>query len=248
MTSPPAITDEEIHAYIDGELGEVRTADITALSQYDAELAARIAAFRADKAKLQDIYGPLIARPLPPAWLHTIDRARASERKRPQTRALFAMAASIALLVMAGLTYALLSAPGKDAVVANALSARHDSLVMTAAAGTNATQEVADRTVQGELGTGVKAPDLRKLGYTLAGAHAAASGKGVTIDYRDDHNRMFTIYLQHSPGDARFDMLKRGATRICVWQDDVLSAVMMGDMSAPEMLRLATLAYAGLEA
>jgi anti-sigma factor RsiW len=248
VTSPPTITDEEIHAYIDGELGEVRTADITALSQYDAALAARIAAFRADKAKLQEIYGPLIERPLPPAWLHTIDRARRNERKWPQQRMLLAMAASIVLLVMTSLTYALLLAPGRDAVVSGALAARRDSLVMTAAAGTVTTQEVADRTVQGELGTGVKAPNLSKLGYTLAGAHPVAGGKGVTIDYRDAGGRMFTIYLQHSPGDARFDMLKRGPTRICVWQDDVLSAVMMGDMSAPEMLRLATLAYAGLEA
>ena len=45
---PPSVSDEELSAYIDVELNSVRTADITALAQYDRVLAGRIAAFRDD--------------------------------------------------------------------------------------------------------------------------------------------------------------------------------------------------------
>jgi len=33
---------------------------------------------------------------------------------------------------------------------------------------------------------------------------------------------------------------------VCLWQDDVLSTVMVGKMAAAEMLRVASLAYNGL--
>jgi hypothetical protein len=41
-------------------------------------------------------------------------------------------------------------------------------------------------------------------------------------------------------------MVSRGPVRICLWQDDVLASVMVGEMSSAEMLRVASLAYNGL--
>jgi anti-sigma factor RsiW len=244
----PEISDEELSTYIDGELSAVRMSDITSLAQYDRALAQKIAALRDDKMRLSEIYGPLIARPVPAAWLHTIEQAQRQSRREPLPRRVFAMAASIALILFGLLTYGLVSRSHGDTTIADALTARHESQVMTAAANTTITPETADRTVQALLGESVKAPDLTKLGYRLAAAHTVTNGKAVAIDYADAQNRVVTLYLRHSPGTERFDMTKRGTTRICVWQDEVLSAVVLGDMSAGEMLRLATLAYTGLTA
>ncbi|TAK98332.1 MAG: hypothetical protein EPO08_19355 [Rhodospirillaceae bacterium] len=248
MSDRPQITDEELHAYIDGELSRVRAADITALAQYDRELARKIAAFRADKARLVELYGPVGERPVPAAWLHTIERAQRRSTIWPSRQTIYAIAASLALMVVSMATYKIIKPSDEDPTVAQALAARHESLVMTDAAGTVSTMEAANHVVQDILGPTIKTPDLSKLGYTLAAAHAMPERKAVTIDYRDGQNHVFTVYLSHSPGTERFDMLKRGATRICVWQDEELSAVMVGEMSAGEMLRLATLAYAGLTA
>ncbi len=44
-------------------------------------------------------------------------------------------------------------------------------------------------------------------------------------------------------GPDRFDIHRRGNTQICVWQNDDLSVVMTGDMSAREMLKVANLTY-----
>jgi anti-sigma factor RsiW len=242
------ISDEELSAYIDGELGAVRMTDITSLAQYDHVLAQRIASFRDDKLRLSEIYGPLSARPLPPAWLHTVEQAQRQRRSVPARRRLYAMAACLALLIVGALAYGLIARSREDTTVADAMTARHESLVMTAATGTTITEDAANLTIQALLGSSVKAPDLGKLGYRLAAAHTVANGKAVTLDYADANNRIVTLYLRRSPGTARFDMTRRGPTRICVWQDEVLSAVMLGEMSAGEMLRLATLAYAGLSA
>jgi anti-sigma factor RsiW len=56
-----------------------------------------------------------------------------------------------------------------------------------------------------------------------------------------------TIYVRKSDGDARFDLLRRGKLRVCIWQDEVVSAVMTGDMSAGEMMRVASAAYSSLD-
>ena len=94
----------------------------------------------------------------------------------------------------------------------------------------------------------LKLPDLTKAGYTLAQVAVLPEhgAKAVRIDYRNDANQVFTLYLSASSGHEAFDIVKRGDLRICLWQDDVLSTVMMGEMSAAEMLRVASLAYNGL--
>ena len=248
MSEQAKITEEELHAYIDGELSPVRAADITALIQYDRDLAQKIAAFRADKVRLAEVYGPLIERPLPAAWLQTIERAELRKAVWLSRPTLWAMAASIVVMIVGIGTYAMFNRADDDAVISAALTARHEAVATLADSTTTTTVELANRTVEEALGPTVKAPDLSKLGYTLAAAHTRSDNKAVTIDYRDERNHIFTVYLSHSPGTERFDMLKRGTARICIWQDEDLSAVMVGEMSAGEMLRVASLAYAGLNA
>jgi anti-sigma factor RsiW len=95
----------------------------------------------------------------------------------------------------------------------------------------------------------VKAPDLSRVGYKLASMRiygGIAGGKAVELSYRDGSDRVFTLYLRHPSSPPRVDLLNRDGVRICIWQDDVVGAVMVGRMSAGEMARIASLAYAGL--
>jgi anti-sigma factor RsiW len=89
------------------------------------------------------------------------------------------------------------------------------------------------------------------MGYKLVGLRIynnAQSGKAAELLYRHTSGRMFALYLRHPSGAPRFDQYKQGNLRVCIWQDDVIGAVMTGEMSAAEMQRLASLAYTGLEA
>jgi anti-sigma factor RsiW len=112
-----------------------------------------------------------------------------------------------------------------------------------------ATPEMADQMLTAALGMMLKAPDLNRMGYSLATIRTYSDvpgGSSVELDYRNAENRLFTLYLRRPSGPARIELLERAGTRICIWQDDVLGTVMLGEMSAGEMARLASLAYAGL--
>ena len=52
--------------------------------------------------------------------------------------------------------------------------------------------------------------------------------------------------MRASDGTVRFDLLRRGRARVCVWQDDVVGVVIIAPMSAGEMMRVASGAYAAL--
>ena len=123
-----------------------------------------------------------------------------------------------------------------------------------------ATQQVVDVSVSapGEernqvlskaLDMNVKAPDLGKLGYQLADIRiysGVPGGKSVELRYRGEQNRVFTVYLRHPSGPPQVDLLQRDGLRICIWQDEYVGSVMLGEMSAGEMARAASAAYAGL--
>jgi anti-sigma factor RsiW len=99
------------------------------------------------------------------------------------------------------------------------------------------------------LAMNVKAPDLGKLGYQLAGIRiysGVPGGKAVELRYRGEQNKVFTVYLRHPSSPPRVDLFERDGLRICIWQDDVIGTVMLGEMSAGEMARAASAAYAGL--
>jgi hypothetical protein len=52
--------------------------------------------------------------------------------------------------------------------------------------------------------------------------------------------------VRRSDSAARFDQIDRRGLRVCIWQDDQISTVMAGNISAAVMQRLATLSYTGL--
>jgi len=247
----PEIHAEELHAFIDGELDAARSAEIADAARDDGVLAEQIAAFRADKAMLADVYAPLIDRPLPPEWRAQIANRGGGPRSRWWTP-LAAVAASIVLLVAGLSTYQQLPASGEEAIVREALAARADMLESHEAIAVASPSEAprADRILAAALRMRLKAPDLSRMGYRLQTVRVYANvpgGKSVELRYRDTRNRDFALYVRHPSSAVRFDQYKSAGLRICVWQDDVLGTVMTGPISAAEMQRLASLAYTGLE-
>ena len=240
MSERPYISPEELHAYIDGELNAVRAADIALLLQYDPELAARCAAYQADKRRLKEVFGPLADRPVPSEWIDRIRRHSTQQASRRRTA--FALAASIVLMIVVGLN--VYDRQTRDPLLAEALAVHHENQL----SGLRPVQP--GTSLAAVLNMPVTVPDLSRYGYSLTGmeSYPAVPGGAVKLSYHDAARHRFTLYVRHASGGERFDMLKRGPTRICIWEDDVVGAVMMGEMSAGEMLRLATLAYQQLSA
>jgi anti-sigma factor RsiW len=244
------IREEELHAFIDGELDDARRSKIDEANARDPALAARIAAFRSDKARIAGVYGALGNSPLPEKWLTRIERHAPSGDRRPLMPALAALAASLLLLVVGSAVITSAPRTRENSIVADALAARENtlrpgSIVAFQGAKLNAASGILAKT----LAMRVSAPDLSGMGYSLAALQIypdTPNGTSVELVYRGPRGADFTLFVRHSAGEARFDVFEREGVRVCLWQDDVVATVMAGRMSAAEMQRLASLAYNGL--
>jgi len=237
------ISDEDLHAYIDGALSEDRARLVREALAENAALAERVALFEADKAMFKSVYGPLADRPLPAEW---ITRARQPSRPRMNLRLAGAIAATLAVLAGAPLVWeysAVLT--GKD-VVDVALDAREGTAPKAELIATDGSPKVEryDTALRQAVASNVRVPDLSRMGYRLAGLHIY--DKAAEILYRGPQDQLYTLYIRRSDGTARFDQFARRGLRVCIWQDDQITTVMSGNVSAAAMQRLATLSYTGL--
>ncbi len=240
MSNPHPISDEDLHAYIDGALSQERALLVREALAGNAALAERVALFEADKAMFKTVYGPLAERPLPPEWTA---RVRRRTRPRMNWRLASAIAATLAVLAGSPLVWRYASVPEGGDVVDVALDARAGTLPQTQHIGAP-TVDRYDAALRQATASNVHVPDLSRMGYRLAGLQLY--DKAAEILYRGPQNQLFTLYVRRSDGSARFDQFARRGLRVCIWQDDQITTVMAGDVSAAAMQRLATLSYTGL--
>ncbi len=243
MNDPRRINDDDLHAYIDGALSEDRTLLVRQALTEDAVLAERVALFEADKAMFKSVYGPLADRPLPVEWTR-----RARQQKPPRMNLRLASAIAATLLVVAGgpLAWQYAAVLRAADVVDVALDAREGTAPKAELIATDGSPKVEryDTALREATASNVRVPDLSRMGYRLAGLHIY--DKAAEILYRGPQNQLYTLYVRRSDGTARFDQFARRGVRVCIWQDDQITTVMAGDVSAAAMQRLATLSYTGL--
>ena len=242
------ISDVELHAFIDGALDGERFREVEVGIAADPALAGRIAAYRSDMEMLKRVYAPLIDQPLPKEWLARIQSSKAPARSAMSWRLVGSIAAT--LLIVLGMAAFWQMRPAGEIVQA-ALDARgHEASaerVIAIDAGTNARQY--DSVLRAAVAVNVKVPDLSRMGYRLSSIRVypkSPAGRAAELRYRNTGGQLFTLYVRRSDGTARFDQFERDGLRVCVWQDEQLSAVMAGNVSTAAMQRLASLAYTGL--
>jgi anti-sigma factor RsiW len=251
MSTRPLIAEEELHAFIDGELDQARHDAIERILSEDTALAERVAKYRQDKERLASVYAPLLNRPVPTSWEARIRHNRVSSPRRRELVALTAIAASVVLVVGTIWLASGVRAPQTRSLVSEALAARSGDLrpESTIASGVDALS--AGREVSAALAMKARAPVLTRFGYRLATVksyEADSKRRAVELVYANAAGRELTLYVSRSVGAPRFDQFESDGLRICIWQDDVVGMVMAGNLSAAEMQRLATLAYDGLAA
>jgi anti-sigma factor RsiW len=253
--TPGGITDQELHAFLDGELDEVGAARVRAALAASAELAGRLAGLSADKALLARVYGPLAAEKLPDALVAAVYhvpvpkrtvRSRIGGTMGWQSSAL-SMAAAVALVVLGWFSWPALHQPGREPMIEAALAARSGTLHADEkfAASSLMSAGERDRLLAQTLGVPVKAPNLEKAGFRLQTVSVYA-GQAVQLSYQNAQGHAFTVYLHAPDGPDRFELRTMGEMRVCIWQNEDLTAVMLGEMSSSEMLRVASLTYADL--
>ena len=249
MNLTPEIREEELHAYIDGELGSAERARIESVLETNGNVRDRVARYRADKARIVAVYGGGMSEPLPREWTERIETATSRRRWRAQTWGVAALAASFVLVFVGVFAWRNFAQPTRIDVVSDALAARAGTVAPDSVIPAGSRQAVAAeaRVMTVALDARVKAPDLSRLGYRLVGINVySGPARSFELRYAAPDGQIFTLYLRRSTGQPRFDQFKQDGLRVCIWQDDVVGMVMAGNMSVAEMQRLASLAYTGL--
>jgi anti-sigma factor RsiW len=243
VSNQPLISDEDLHAYVDGALDGDRALAVRNALAGNAALAERAALFQADKAMLKAVYAPLTERPLPQEWI-----ARARRRSRPVVlwRLAGAVVATVLIVACVSLVWWHYAPAGTGDVVEAALDARDGTLAPQRYIVLSDISQARryDATLRQTIASNVHIPDLSRMGYKLSGLRLY--GTSAEILYQGPQGRLFTLYMKRSNGSARFDQFAHGGLRICIWQDDQISTVMVGDVSVAAMQRLAILTYTGL--
>lgn len=258
MTETDApVTEADLHAYLDGELGPERRRAIEAHLASHPEEAARLESYRRHDLLIRRSFRPLAERPLPARLTRPL--AYPARPWRRWTRALAAAAAGLTLFALGAasgwygrsLTETPTSAPRPfvadafDAHLVYAVEVRHPVEVSAEE------RDHLGTWLSRRLGVPVRIPDLSARGFELVGGRllpAAGGQPAAQLMYQDLDGRRVTVYLRHEP-DARetaFRFSHEGPLAAFYWQDRGVGLAILGELSRRDLLNLAHLVYAQL--
>ena len=244
------LRDDDVHAYIDGELDGDARAAVEAAMAADPALAETVTSYRADMAKIASVYGGDLGEPLPRRWIATIENDARRTTWRNIGLSALAMAAMVALVFGLTIAYRQSVAPASRDIVAEALAVRDNEIGPRTVISVRSVAEAQaqNSAMTKSLAARVKVPDLSRMGYRLVGIESFDSpSHAFELIYRDASARVFTLYMRRPLGETRFDQFAEKGLRICVWQDEQVAMVMAGKMPVAEMQHLASLVYNGVE-
>lgn len=257
--SPVPITDDDVHAYVDGQLAPERVVLVEAALGGDPPLAARIADMRQHNALLRDALDPVLAEAIPERLLAAaaIPASRASGLTR-RLGPVFAMAATLVLGVGLGWF-------GRDALIERAGTpttfARQVAFAHTLyASDVNRPVEIwatdEKRLVNWltkRLGFAVHAPDLNGIGYALVGGRLVAGNEQPTALFmyeNTDKERLSLQVRKQAPGtgEAAFRYAVENGVGVFYWIDDACGYAISGKIDRAQLLKVAHVVYGQLAA
>jgi anti-sigma factor RsiW len=243
------VTEDELHAYIDGELPEDRLGAVEAWLASHPDDASRVAAWREQIAAIQARYGA-IASERPPARLALNRLLRKSWPWRATA------AAVLAAFVMGGATgwfvrdastiapsgFEMFTTDAVDAHKLYAVEVRHP-VEVSATDAEHLVQWLSKR-----VGYELHAPDLNRIGLKLVGGRLlpGPTGAAAFFMYENASGERFTIYTARAeaPDTAtamRFNVL--GKCSAFYWVEGDVAYVVAGQTNREMLSKVATAAY-----
>jgi len=249
MTDKDApVTEDELHAYVDGELPAERRSIVEAWLNNRPDDAARVAAWRAQGEAIRARYGAIPMEPMPARFdLDKLARGARSWRA-------VAAAAVIGAFLVGGVVGwmargASAAAPSRfDLFTAQALDA-HQVYVVEVRHPVEVTGAEREHLVQWlskRLDHELRVPDLEASGLKLVGGRLlpGPSGPAAFFMYEGSSGERFTLY--YAPTDSPATAMRyRAADRFAAfyWVEQGLAYVVSGPVDRERLLRVAQAAY-----
>jgi anti-sigma factor RsiW len=244
------IAEEELHAWIDGQLGPERQPAVLRYLQDQPEVGHRVDAWRAQRDGLRAAFAPAAAEPIPPRLgLERLIQERLQRRRLP-----WRAAASVVLAFgLGGIGGWVLHAgrqPPVSAITLLAEQAVANHVVYAAdrrrptELGAQQRDDLA-RWVSNRLNRQVAPPDLSADGYNYMGGRLAATPDGPAglFMYDDPHGVRITVFVL--PLDAApttpIQHVDFAHVDGCAWIDKSVGYTVVGGLPPSELRRIAEL-------
>ncbi|AYR25028.1 anti-sigma factor family protein [Herbaspirillum rubrisubalbicans] len=266
----PAVSEEELHAYADGQLPAARASKIAAWLEQDpahADDLQRVRAWRAQNRVLHAHYDPVLEEALPPRLAAAVlagsgDPAQ-HRRQAPANHSSWWRYAAMLLLTLAGglggwVAHDLAgSAKVRGAQASAPVLLAHQAAVAHTVFSADirrpvevgADQEQALVTwLSRRLGANVRAPKLAPLGYDLIGGRLlpGQSGPVAQFMYQDAAGQRMTLYVSHEQvqnRDTGFRFAQEGKVNVFYWIDGQFGYALSAGIPRTELSRIASSVY-----
>lgn len=248
MTDPNIpVTEDELHAYVDGELPVERRGDVEAWLASRPDDAERVRSWRAMADALHARYDAVANEPVPP-------RLELERLQRAPRRWLYgAMAASFAAFMVGGaigwLAHGAARAPSAmQAFTGDAMEAHRLYVVEVRHPVEVPGDEKAhlQQWLTRRCGRTVQAPELDSTGLKLVGGRLlpGPSGPASFLMYESPSGERFTVYAAKTAGDAtQMRYTSEGNTAALSWADRGVGYVVMGGTDRGRLTQVARLVY-----
>jgi anti-sigma factor RsiW len=242
------ISEEELHAYVDGQLEPERQPDVVRYLHDHPDLARRVAAYRAQREALRAALGPVAEEPIPSSLdLQLLIQQRLGRRHIP-----WRAAAAVVLALLVGGTggwFLRGSVPPPSATIT----------LLTQQAIANHVVYTADRRRPTELGAAqrddlarwvsnrlnhkIAPPDLTADGFVYMGGRLAATADGPAglFMYEDNRGVRLTVFVLPLSAARSTPIQKVDFAQVdgCAWIDKGVGYTVVGKFPAAELRRLA---------
>lgn len=251
------ISEEQLSAWVDGELDAANRQQVEAWLKQSPEDAARAQRWAADRDALRDLFALPVDEPVPP-------RLRAAVWHRARLPRWAMAAAAAGLLVagavaggggvwqwqqrqLAGLQLRMAAGTAQGWVQRAALAHSIYTIEPRHAVEVQAQEEHLARWLTRRIEVPVKLFDLREQGFDLVGGRLLPDGPGKSAQlmYQDAKGLRVTVYLRKPENgvEAAFRYEQHGALGLFYWVEEGCGYALVGELPRQTLLALAEAIY-----
>ena len=247
----PPIGEDDLHAYVDGQLPPTRRARVQRYLQTNPEESRRVAAWTAQRDALRVVFAARAAAPLP----HGLDLSRLTEQRLRRRRVPWLAAASVvlALTIGGGAGWLLRAVPTPDPAAPAMAILRQQALATYAVYAVDKRHPIevgADQKdhlstwLSNRLRRAVAPPDLEALNYHLIGGRLLATEHGGTAAlfmYENSQGQRLSLVLRPMSPELRASTseMREGTVNGCAWIANGLGYAVVAALPDAELDRVA---------
>lgn len=266
MNENTAVTEAELHAFVDGQLPAAREREIEAYLRARPEESQRLESYRAQRRELHALFDPVLEEAVP---------QRLAQRAAPARMPWYLqrLAAGLAIALVGGaagwglrggasaergpfaaqgpaaITVASASGFAQRAVVAHAVYAPEQRRPVEVDA---AHEDQLIAWLSKRMGAPMKPPHLQALGYALEGGRLLPGGQGPVAQfmYRDEAGSRLTLYVSNEVGDVpgvnndtAFRFAREGKVNVFYWVEGRFGYAISADADRAALARVSGEVY-----